>query len=99
MHTSGPLQYALLGIGLAFIKFRVSNVDAREDWRHHSHFTNKAFAMICGFGVYEYIAAVGFANKRNVLKSKPEWQDGSETLIYISALLLQAYLSSRDILT
>ena len=69
-HTSVPIRDALLGVGIPFIELHVSNVHAREDWRHHSYFTDKAVAMICGFGAYGYIAAVDFAAKHIALKAK-----------------------------
>lgn len=60
-HTSVVLRDALLAVSIPFIELHVSNVHAREEWRHHSYFTDKAVAMICGLGVFGYPAALDFA--------------------------------------
>ena len=62
-HTSVIVRDALLGVGIPFIEVHVSNVHAREPWRHHSYFSDKAVAVICGLGVYGYTAALEFAAK------------------------------------
>ncbi|KAI1259949.1 catabolic 3-dehydroquinase [Xylariaceae sp. FL1019] len=62
-HTSVAIRDALLGVDIPFIELHVSNVHAREPWRHHSYFSDKAVAIICGLGVYGYTAALEFAAK------------------------------------
>jgi len=62
-HTSVVVRDALLGVSIPFIEVHVSNIHAREDWRHHSYFSDKAVAVICGLGVYGYTAAIEFAAK------------------------------------
>ena len=57
-HTSVAIRDALLGIGIPFIELHVSNVHAREPWRHHSYFSDKAAAIIVGMGPYGYKVAV-----------------------------------------
>ncbi|KAF7717107.1 3-dehydroquinate dehydratase [Penicillium ucsense] len=57
-HTSVAIRDALLGIGVPFIELHVSNVHAREPWRHHSYFSDKAAGIIVGLGVYGYKVAV-----------------------------------------
>ncbi|EPS32282.1 Catabolic 3-dehydroquinase [Penicillium oxalicum] len=57
-HTSVAIRDALLGIGIPFIELHVSNVHAREPWRHHSYFSDKASGIIVGLGVHGYKAAV-----------------------------------------
>ncbi|KAH8906387.1 Dehydroquinase [Coniochaeta sp. PMI_546] len=69
-HTSVIVRDALLGVDIPFIEIHVSNVHAREPWRHHSYFSDKAVAVICGLGVYGYSAALEFAAKH--LKIKDE---------------------------
>lgn len=59
-HTSVAIRDALLGVSIPFIELHVSNVHAREPWRHHSYFTDKAVAMICGLGAYGYVAALEY---------------------------------------
>lgn len=60
-HTSVAIRDALLGVDIPFIELHVSNVHAREAWRHHSYFQDKAVAVICGLGVFGYKAALEFA--------------------------------------
>ncbi|KAJ5995133.1 catabolic 3-dehydroquinase [Penicillium waksmanii] len=57
-HTSVAIRDALLGVGIPFIELHVSNVHAREPWRHHSYFSDKAAGIIVGLGVYGYQVAV-----------------------------------------
>ncbi|KAK3322050.1 Dehydroquinase [Apodospora peruviana] len=60
-HTSVSVRDALLGVDIPFVEIHVSNVHAREPFRHHSYFSDKATAVICGLGVYGYAAAIEFA--------------------------------------
>ncbi|KAJ5091797.1 hypothetical protein NUU61_006667 [Penicillium alfredii] len=57
-HTSVAIRDALMGVGIPFIELHVSNVHAREPWRHHSYFSDKAAGIIVGLGVYGYQVAV-----------------------------------------
>lgn len=57
-HTSVAIRDALLGVSIPFIELHVSNVHAREPWRHHSYFSDKASGIIVGLGVYGYKVAV-----------------------------------------
>lgn len=69
-HTSVAIRDALLGVDIPFVELHVSNVHAREAFRHHSYFTDKAVAMICGLGVYGYTAALDFAAKHMKIKER-----------------------------
>ncbi|KAI1840312.1 hypothetical protein JX265_013753 [Neoarthrinium moseri] len=69
-HTSVAIRDALLGVEIPFVELHVSNVHAREAFRHHSYFTDKAVAMICGLGVYGYTAALEFAAKHMKIKER-----------------------------
>lgn len=60
-HTSVAIRDALLGVGIPFVELHLSNVHAREEWRRHSYFSDKAVGVICGLGEYGYTAAVEFA--------------------------------------
>ncbi|CBF88074.1 3DHQ_EMENI Catabolic 3-dehydroquinase (3-dehydroquinate dehydratase) [Aspergillus nidulans FGSC A4] len=57
-HTSVAIRDALLGVEIPFIELHVSNVHAREPFRHHSYFSDKASGIIVGLGVYGYKVAV-----------------------------------------
>ena len=65
-HTSVAIRDALLGVSIPFIEVHISNVHAREQWRHHSYFSDKAVACITGLGTFGYEAAIQHA-VRNLL--------------------------------
>ncbi|KAH8167940.1 hypothetical protein CIB48_g286 [Xylaria polymorpha] len=69
-HTSVAIRDALLGVDIPFVELHVSNVHARESFRHHSYFQDKAVAVICGLGTYGYTAAIGFAANHMKIKSR-----------------------------
>lgn len=60
-HTSVALRDALAAVKLPFIEVHLSNVFAREPFRHHSYFTELAVGMICGLGARGYELAVEYA--------------------------------------
>ena len=57
-HTSVALRDALLGVAIPFIEVHLSNVHAREEFRHHSYFSDIAMGVICGFGIQSYELAL-----------------------------------------
>lgn len=57
-HTSVALHDAIKGTGIACIELHISNVFAREAFRHHSYISPVAKAVMCGFGVQGYPLAV-----------------------------------------
>jgi 3-dehydroquinate dehydratase II len=57
-HTSVAIRDTLLAVNIPFVELHVSNVHARESWRQHSYFADKAQATIAGLGVYGYVAAL-----------------------------------------
>ena len=57
-HTSVALHDAIKGTGVALIEVHISNVHAREAFRHHSFISPVAKAVMAGFGVNGYALAV-----------------------------------------
>ncbi len=61
-HTSVALRDALAEIadGAGFVEVHISNVHAREEFRHHSYLSPLASGVIAGLGIYGYVAALRF---------------------------------------
>jgi 3-dehydroquinate dehydratase II len=57
-HTSIALHDALVGVKIPAVEVHISNIHAREDFRHHSFTARAAFASICGFGIDGYRLAI-----------------------------------------
>lgn len=63
-HTSIALRDAMLASGIPFIEVHLSNVHAREAFRHHSYFSDIADGVICGLGSQGYDLALEAALQR-----------------------------------
>lgn len=63
-HTSIALRDALLGVSIPFIEVHLSNVYARETFRHHSYLSDIAAGVIAGLGVIGYKLALMAAHAR-----------------------------------
>ena len=57
-HTSVALLDAVKGTGVPLVELHISNVHAREAFRHHSYLSGVARAVMCGFGVQGYALAI-----------------------------------------
>jgi 3-dehydroquinate dehydratase-2 len=60
-HTSIALRDALAAVKIPFVEVHVSNVFAREPFRHHSYFSDLAVGVISGLGARGYELALEFA--------------------------------------
>ncbi|MBI5329645.1 MAG: type II 3-dehydroquinate dehydratase [Betaproteobacteria bacterium] len=60
-HTSVAIRDALAGVAIPFIEVHLSNVHAREPFRQHSYFSDKAVGVISGLGAMGYLFALGYA--------------------------------------
>jgi 3-dehydroquinate dehydratase-2 len=57
-HTSASVHDAIKAISVSVIETHISNIHAREPWRHHSYVSLVAKAVICGFGIQGYALAI-----------------------------------------
>ena len=57
-HTSIAIRDSLLGIGVQLNEVHISNIFAREEFRHKSYFSDIANGVICGLGTQGYDLAL-----------------------------------------
>ena len=57
-HTSVALRDALLAVPATKVEVHLSNIFAREVYRHHSYITSACRGMICGLGLQGYELAI-----------------------------------------
>jgi len=59
-HTSVAIRDALLSVSKTFIEVHLSNVFAREEFRHKSYLSDVAKGVISGFGSMSYAFALDY---------------------------------------
>jgi 3-dehydroquinate dehydratase II len=70
-HTSVALHDAIKGSGLPVVEVHISNVHAREPFRHHSYLSPAAAGIVVGFGVDGYVLALEGLVRRARATVKP----------------------------
>ena len=60
-HTSIALRDALAGTAIPFVEVHLSNIYARESFRHHSYFSDLAVGVVSGLGAHGYELALQYA--------------------------------------
>jgi 3-dehydroquinate dehydratase-2 len=63
-HTSVALRDALAAVAIPFVEVHLSNVHAREPFRHRSYFSDLAVGVICGLGPEGYRLALDYVLTR-----------------------------------
>jgi 3-dehydroquinate dehydratase II len=63
-HTSVAIRDAIEGVELPVVECHISNVHAREEFRHHSFISPVAAGVVVGFGVYGYVLALRGLHQR-----------------------------------
>ena len=57
-HTSLAIADAIQGVRLPAVEVHLSNIYARESFRHHSFISRVCIGQICGFGLQSYLLAL-----------------------------------------
>jgi 3-dehydroquinate dehydratase II len=57
-HTSVSIRDAVAAVSIPLIEVHISNIFARDRFRHHSHIAPVAKASLCGFGIEGYALAI-----------------------------------------
>jgi 3-dehydroquinate dehydratase-2 len=69
-HTSIALHDALVAVKIPTVEVHISNIHARESFRHHSFTARAAFATLCGFGIDGYRLAINGLAAKIGMKAK-----------------------------
>jgi 3-dehydroquinate dehydratase II len=57
-HTSVSIRDAVASVSIPVVEVHISNIFARDSFRHHSHIAPVAKASLCGFGIEGYALAI-----------------------------------------
>lgn len=57
-HTSVAILDAITAVAVPAIEVHITNIHAREEFRHHSYVSRAAAAVLCGFGIDGYALAI-----------------------------------------
>jgi 3-dehydroquinate dehydratase II len=57
-HTSVAILDAIAAVGVPTIEVHITNIHAREPFRHESYVSMAAKGLICGFGIHGYVLAI-----------------------------------------
>jgi 3-dehydroquinate dehydratase-2 len=63
-HTSMAIPDAITSVAIPTVEVHMSNVHAREEFRHHSYLSAVAWGVIVGFGYRGYLAALDLLHSR-----------------------------------
>ena len=63
-HTSIAVRDAASGLSAPWVEVHISNVHAREEFRHHSYLSELASGVIVGLGIEGYAAAIRYLSGR-----------------------------------
>ncbi len=63
-HTSVAIRDAFAAIAVPFCELHISNIHAREEFRHHSYLSDLAVGVMVGFGTHGYTMAMDFVTRR-----------------------------------
>jgi 3-dehydroquinate dehydratase-2 len=63
-HTSVAIRDAILGVSLPVVEVHVTNVHAREAFRHHSYISDIAVAVLAGAGVAGWVYGVEILDRK-----------------------------------
>jgi 3-dehydroquinate dehydratase-2 len=71
-HTSVALRDALAAVAIPFVEVHLSNIHARETFRHHSYLSDLAVGVVSGLGSHGYELALEYALRHLQNRTPPK---------------------------